>query len=412
MESRSTALVAAVAAVAHLVATRRGMAFSADSWAYWEGSVSVLEGCGYRYVHGPAITEWPPLTAYYLAGAQGALGVSVQTVALAWTLLFALCAWGTWRLAVAVEDGTARIWMATSVAAALLLLLPWYGVALSEPVTIALIPWLLRDLVMVTRTRVIGNAAAARITLLLTLLMLARHAALAVVAASAAALWFSVERRPSAFARVLALSITPVIIWWSVNQLINVGTTNRVQGEFTPARALLLAQQFVEALGTMFITSRAGLHLITLAALAGAIAAGVRTAFRSAAAHSSLRVLVVFSIVAAAVSLALHALAGPFDPFFVRAVLASAIPLLFAVALIADYGSSASARRFAAALLVVLAIVQAERAGRVLMAGAAGSWGTVLPPSAAIGKGAEQQGRDVALPAFPWFERTAPRGGC
>ncbi len=105
---------ALVAAAAALVVSRRGLFFTPDSWAYWEGSVSLLAGRGYRFLGGRAIGAWPPLTSLYLALWQLAFGTSIETLrwALAgaaaahvvvWTRLGrALGARGAWTLAPAV----------------------------------------------------------------------------------------------------------------------------------------------------------------------------------------------------------------------------------------------------------------------------------------------------------------------
>ena len=39
-----------------MIIYRRGLSFSPDSWAYWQGSVSLLAGDGYRDLFGLPIT--------------------------------------------------------------------------------------------------------------------------------------------------------------------------------------------------------------------------------------------------------------------------------------------------------------------------------------------------------------------
>ena len=78
-----------------------GMLLTPDGWGYWQGSVSLLRGRGYRYFFGPSITYWPPLYPLYLAAWESVFGVSGRTLVLAnlalgcaaalnWTLLFSL----------------------------------------------------------------------------------------------------------------------------------------------------------------------------------------------------------------------------------------------------------------------------------------------------------------------------------
>lgn len=57
-----------------------------DSWAYWEGSVSILEGCGYRYFGGQPITVFPPMFSVLLALWQWIFGIS--GLSLLWNTVF------------------------------------------------------------------------------------------------------------------------------------------------------------------------------------------------------------------------------------------------------------------------------------------------------------------------------------
>jgi len=49
---------------------RNGFVSNPDSWAYWEGSVSLIEYGRYTYLNGEPITAWPPLFSVYLSLAQ------------------------------------------------------------------------------------------------------------------------------------------------------------------------------------------------------------------------------------------------------------------------------------------------------------------------------------------------------
>jgi len=65
--NRLAALAAAVALVAYAALHRTGTGMIADSWAYWEGAVSLATGHGYTYFSGNRIEAWPPLYSAYLA---------------------------------------------------------------------------------------------------------------------------------------------------------------------------------------------------------------------------------------------------------------------------------------------------------------------------------------------------------
>ena len=80
----SLALGTGIAAAAlHLVILRNGIWFTPDSWAYWEGSVSILRGEGYQWFDGSPVQLWPPLFSCYLAAWQWLLGVSGETLRVA-----------------------------------------------------------------------------------------------------------------------------------------------------------------------------------------------------------------------------------------------------------------------------------------------------------------------------------------
>ena len=82
---------------------KNGIGISPDGWAYWQGSVSLLELGQYSYINGEPIVIFSPTFSIYLAGIQAIFGISgfslgVAIVLLAiltsflWTLLFtSLC---------------------------------------------------------------------------------------------------------------------------------------------------------------------------------------------------------------------------------------------------------------------------------------------------------------------------------
>lgn len=76
------------------------MPFNHDGWFYWQGSVSILRGLGFRDFTGQPITAWPPLFSVYLAFCQLWLGVSARSIALS-TAFAAAAAVGTWSILLA-----------------------------------------------------------------------------------------------------------------------------------------------------------------------------------------------------------------------------------------------------------------------------------------------------------------------
>lgn len=75
-----------------------GINMSPDSWAYWQGSVSLVEGQGYRLFTGQLIVSWPPLYSAYLAVWQLALGVSGEAIIIANVALVPIAVLGWIRL--------------------------------------------------------------------------------------------------------------------------------------------------------------------------------------------------------------------------------------------------------------------------------------------------------------------------
>lgn len=74
-----------------------------DSWAFWQGSVSILDERGYRlFLHGTPIKEWPPLYSSYLAAWQFFFGVSGRVLIAAQAALAGLATFGWTRLSLAL----------------------------------------------------------------------------------------------------------------------------------------------------------------------------------------------------------------------------------------------------------------------------------------------------------------------
>ena len=81
---------------------REGISAGADSWAYWEGSVSLLENGQYTFLGGEPIIDWPPGFSLYLAFWQHLLGVSGRTLIVGHAVLtganVGTWSWFVWRM--------------------------------------------------------------------------------------------------------------------------------------------------------------------------------------------------------------------------------------------------------------------------------------------------------------------------
>lgn len=76
-----------------------------DSWAFWQGSLSLLDGRGYRlFWQDTPIREWPPLYPLYLASWQALFGVSGGVLSAAQSALAGLAAYGWTRLGLSLDE--------------------------------------------------------------------------------------------------------------------------------------------------------------------------------------------------------------------------------------------------------------------------------------------------------------------
>jgi hypothetical protein len=93
-----------LAGLLSMIALRRGLFFSSDGWAYWQGSVCLLRYGEYRDFYGLPILSWPPLFPLYLASWQSLLGVSGLTLVVATSFATAVACGGWTLLMVSAAD--------------------------------------------------------------------------------------------------------------------------------------------------------------------------------------------------------------------------------------------------------------------------------------------------------------------
>jgi len=223
----------ALTAVALVAASlRHGMPTSWDGWVYWQGSVSLLEGQGFRSFDGEPIRDWPPLYPLVLAALQSALGVSARSLALSTALLTGLgvLAWGG-----LVRWYAARRGDGSRVALAL----AWVTVLLvlnardlrAESLTRALLPLLLWATLRggaAAGTRELFACAGAAAGVLAAM-MFARNAALAF--APGVAVVFALARGVAPGRRLLAAAVAaglPLACWLLLRLLLDQGGSHEV----------------------------------------------------------------------------------------------------------------------------------------------------------------------------------------
>lgn len=223
----ASSLLAAGGAVLVL---RHGLVMGPDSWAYWEGSVSLLERGAYTYFGGQRVYVFPPLFALWLAAVQAVLGVSVRSLAIAQALCAGTAAWHWVRLyAAAAGDARTR---ATDALAAVAIALPLAVSAqtlLSESLWLALLPLALRlaDRTLLGRTAL--NAPA--LALVTAALLLCRNLTVAFLPALVA---YAALRAPEARIRraaVVAAAFVPSLaVWMEVRRALDQTTVHPFGG--------------------------------------------------------------------------------------------------------------------------------------------------------------------------------------
>lgn len=218
---RSVAFGASAAVLAALTlygTLRNGMSFTPDSWALWQGSVSLLSGHGYRYADGHPLIFWPPGFAAYLAAWQGVFGVSVATLIKAQIALAAFAAFGWTSLAIAIGRVDRRTRLASGLATALLIaavvgrsfVTPWANFEL-----FALVPWLLWAMVRLDDARTSEGTLpwAGLASLALLLMLLAHNSAIAFLPPLLAV---AISRKGVQRWQAAAIVLVAPFIWWLV----------------------------------------------------------------------------------------------------------------------------------------------------------------------------------------------------
>ena len=200
---------------------RNGLPFTPDSWAFWQASVSLLTGHGYRYADGHPIIFWPPGFAGYLAAWQAVFGISVGTLLKAQVALGAVAAlaWTTLALRIGSAD---RHRLASGVVTAILVAAvvsrafhwPWANFAL-----FALVPGLLWATVRLDAARTPSDTLLwAGLASLVLLLMLLNHNS--AIAFLPPLLVVALIRRGRVRWLAAAMVLVAPLLWWVARALL------------------------------------------------------------------------------------------------------------------------------------------------------------------------------------------------
>lgn len=197
--------------------SRNGLSFTPDSWAFWQGSVSLLSGHGYRYADGHPIIFWPPGFAAYLAVWQAVFGISVGTLVKAQIALGAFAALNWTALALSIGNSSSHR-IASGVITSLLIAAmvsrsfqsPWANLAL-----FALTPWLLWTAFKLDGPRTTSETLlwAGLASIALLLMLLAHNSAIAFLPPILA---IALVRRGMVRWPAAVLVLIAPLIWWIV----------------------------------------------------------------------------------------------------------------------------------------------------------------------------------------------------
>jgi hypothetical protein len=407
---------------------RKGVVLGPDSWAYWEGSVSLLERGEYAYFGGEPVTNYPPLFSWALALFQLGLGVSVWTLAVALALFVAAgsFAWMSLFGSLTRPGRTTPDLPPGRSGAAHDLLALWYVPAtlavhgqmlLSETLWLVLLPVLLLLLLAPAgaSSPVREAVRLAGAGLVLSGLLLCRNVTVALLPA----IFLMVLRRDASgpFRRRLAMasavSAGALVPWYlvrrSYHQLANF-PPSMPQGTLERLEDILAQVAYVFGPARLHIGAALLLAVSVLLLWERAASRPQPAGIRAAPAALALFSLVGLAGLAGVLSVVTHA-ARPFEARFVVFAVLSATLAVMAAARLSQGGLR---RRALFATAVLLTLVALYRVG--IKYHLAGLEQPVVPLNVTVssfywsGPPSPQGSRLlVAPPTYPWMARSGPR---
>jgi hypothetical protein len=350
--------LAAVISVAALVySLRYGIELTPDGWAYWQSSVSMLEGRGYRYFFGPRIIEWPPLYPLYLVGWEYFLGVSGRTLVLAnialagvaafgWTALFLCPLWdhvkGSSHGHMPKQGVRAALGSFVIVIFVSSTIVSFYRSVLAQNLVYAVLPLLFYTGFRCTDAAGRAFLAFAALNgLLATLLLLAHNSAVAFLLPVAVVL--ACRRNKSLAIRTIAIflsSVLPVVPWLAVRSWLDqLGSHPLGLSNFRLPEYL---DQMIGGTADLLLTLRYGLGFVALLFIVGYIWHRLQQENCSSIIGSAIRTYLMLSVLASLCLLVIFMLTWINDPLGTRFILFLPLTLFCSAAclLVGDGGVS------------------------------------------------------------------------
>jgi hypothetical protein len=343
------AAVVSVTALAHSL--RFGIELTPDGWAYWQSSVSLLEGRGYRYFFGPTIIEWPPLYPLYLAGWEYFLGVSGRTLVFAnsalagvaafnWTAIFLWHLWKQLRrnghvdeqacdaTSLEVVRSRAQAAPANLTFASLLIVIfvsstivAFYRSVLAQNLVYAILPVLFYASLRCTQAAGRTFFVLAGLNALLAMMLLLAHNS-AVAFLLPVAFVLARCRDQSLMARGFAIflsSVLPLAPWLAIRSWLGQLHSHPIgRANFTVAEYL---DQIIGDSADLLLTVRFGLGFVALLFIIGYIWWQLQQAKESLVVVLAIRTYLLFSVLASVCLLGIFMLTWINDPLGTRFIL-------------------------------------------------------------------------------------------
>lgn len=343
------AVVTALAAFAALHWTGTGMIN--DSWAYWEGAVSLATGHGYTYFSGSRIEAWPPLYSAYLALWVLAAGPQGWVLTVAMGLLIGLQA-ALWLrlLRIMATDSGLEARPAAWLLAALfvgLFLAAHQRYPFAQNLLYVILPLFLEA----TRRIVVrGESRGPHVVALGLLLPLTHTTGIAFLGAGAALIGLAGLRSPRRLGLAVLVVVLPAAAWVGMRVLLGQAGSHCIGWGVGRYGALEYAVQLFTGPGRLIVPDRFGTAIAAVAALW--IAALVLSVGK--AGITPVRFVAAFCALSAGILYALFNLSWVYVPIGGRFVLF--LPLLLVP--VAGLTLAARAPRLGAGLLALLLLPQ------------------------------------------------------
>ena len=346
------AIAAAVALLATAALHWNGTGMISDSWAFWQGAISLATGNGYTYFSGAPIAAWPPLYPAYLAPWVAVAGPHgwVLTTATAVLVVLQAALWMRLVRILADDAGIAAprpAWLLLAVFTGLFLAVH-QRYPFSQGLVYVILPLFMESVwAFVVRGK---DRHAPALVILAVLLPLTHTSCFAFVGAGALLVAARTPRSARGLGLAALVLLAPVAAWLAVRLALGQAGSHCIGPGTGRFDMLAYAVQEIGGPGRLLVPDRFGAPLVAMAVLWLA-------ALALAAAGPGQRAL---RFVAAFCALSLAALFALFNLAWIYAPIGGRFVLFVAILLVAMPGLALATRRprLASGLLALLLLPQ------------------------------------------------------